>query len=135
MKRVHPPQLSPMALGAVTLAPVLCLEVLVTAAAAAARDVSIFTANAPHSLSVLSAEWTGTTAGAADSTAQLRTATGGGGTALSGPIPLDAAGRSREGNGGTLPATTTVARGGSMVFRMSDGAAAGRLIVYYRRTD
>lgn len=135
MKRVHPPQLCPMPFGTANLAPVLCLDVAVAAASAGARDVSIFTANAPHSLSVLSAEWTGTTAGAADSNAQLRTATGGGGTALSGPIPLDAAGRSREGNGGTLPAATTVARGGSMVFRMSDGTAAGRLIVYYRRND
>lgn len=134
MERVFPPQCFPQAFKTSALAPVLCLDIPVAAGGAGARDVSLFDSDAPHALSILFTEWIATTLGAGASTAQLRSAVGGGGSPLSGPIPLDAAGRSREGNGGALTTDTSVARGGTMVFRMSDGTAAGRLLVYYRRT-
>lgn len=134
MERVHPQQLFPQILGSAMLAPVLCLDVEIPAGPPGVRDVSIFTANAPHNLSVLSAMWTAVTPGPAMSTGQLRTGPGGGGSALSGPIPLDTPGRALEGPGGSLVSLTAVVRDSNMVFRMSDGLAAGRLIVFYRRT-
>lgn len=134
MQRIHPRNLFPQNTGSHVLAPVLVLDSVIGAGSSSARDIVLFNNDVPHDMSILGVEWITTTQGAADSTAQLRSATGGGGSPLSGPIPLDAAGRARENAGGSLGANTTVSRGGSLVFRMSNGTAAGRLFVYYRRS-
>ena len=67
------------------------------------------------------------------STVQLRDAAGGAGNPVSGPVATDATGKQLETVGGAFTgATTLIPLAGTLVLRMSDGDAAGRVVVTCR---
>lgn len=119
--------------GTASLAPVNVAVFPIAAGAAGARDVQLFNANAPHAMEILDVQGVIDTVGGAAATGHLRSQAAGAGDPLSGPIALDAAGRARDEAGGGLTGSAAIARGGSLYFRMTDGTAALRLHVYYRR--
>jgi len=130
---VTPASLQPVAAGAISLSPMFSVSLDIAAGAAGVRDVSIFTADAPVAFEVVGIEVVVSAAGVGGTTGQLRTAAGGGGSAYSGPVPLDAVGVQRDAAGGGVVATRNVAVNGTLVFRMADGALACRLHVHCRR--
>lgn len=118
--------------GGLEVGAVVALTLDVAAGGAGARDVAIFTANAPRAFEVIGASANVQAAGALGSTVQVRTALGGAGDAVSGPIATDATGRALEAAGGALVALPAVAAGGSLVLRFTDGITAGRFTVLLR---
>jgi len=104
----------------------------VAAAPGAADDVVIYNANAPFGFRILDSQVLISTA-IGGSTVQLRSATGGGGVALSDAFPSAAQGRLRDGATGIANATKTVAIGGTLALRRSDRGAAGEVILFCTR--
>jgi hypothetical protein len=95
----------------------------------AARDLDVWTANCPFSVEIV--DFTANvTANGGSSTFQLRTATGGGGTAVLGAINSGTTGRSAHAG---ITAGATIAADGTLQIRMSDGNAAGQAIIWMRR--
>lgn len=112
------------------------VELTFMAPGAGAQDVPILggsVAGLPYAFDVLSTSIIVSTAAGAGATGQLRGATGGGGSPLSGPIAVDATGRALEGAGGGLTAVPLVNAGGTVVLRLSDGTAAGTVTILGRR--
>lgn len=92
-------------------------------------DVVIYNANAPLSFRITDC-WFTCAAAVVGSTVQLRTASGGGGTALSSALSTAATGTSRNND----TATRTVAQGGTVVIRRSDRSVAGDMMISAVRT-
>lgn len=96
-------------------------------------DVTLLAANAPFNLGVISAAFI-VTGAVALSTAQVRSAAGGAGNAVTGPMDCAAVGKVLEGTGGGLTlAGTLVPSGGSLFLRRSDSAIGGTLFLTVRR--
>jgi hypothetical protein len=89
-----------------------------------ADDVTIYNADAPFDMRILDV-WAVLSAGVLASTVQLRSASGGGGSALSSAIPSTTSGTSRNND----TATRQVAGSGSLFIRRSDRAVAGRILI------
>lgn len=98
------------------------------ATGAGADDVTVYSANAPFAFRVVDCHLLIDTA-VALTTATLRDATGGGGSALSSALDTGGTGVSR--NDGQV--TGTVAANGSLVLRRSNGNTVGELIVAIQR--
>jgi hypothetical protein len=95
----------------------------------AADDVTVFSANAPFNFRILEC-WLVTTTAVGGSTVQARTATAGGGTALSTAMSSTATGKTSD-NSTTTP---TVAASGSLILRRSDSGVSGEFIAMCFRT-
>lgn len=97
-----------------------------------ADDVTIYAVNTlPYKMRILSAQVRISTAGAAGSTMNVRTAAAGGGTLVAGPIASDATGIVNA----TGPNTTVVATPGALVglfVRRSDRSAVGEIVIKAR---
>lgn len=119
--------------GTAALVPVNVGVFPIAAGAAGARDVQLFNANCPHAMEILAVAAVVDTPAGAGATGQLRNAAAGAGDVRSGPVAIDAAGRAHEDAGGGLTGSASLARGDSLYFRMTDGTAALRLHVLYRR--
>lgn len=98
-----------------------------------ADDVTIYAVNTlPYKIRVLSAQARISTAGAAGSTMNVRTAAAGGGTLLAGPIDSASAGGAISATG---PNASVVATPGSSVglfVRRSDRSAVGEIVIKAR---
>lgn len=92
---------------------------------AVADDVVIYNANAPFALRILDAQVLVKTA-VALSTATLRNATGGGGSALSDDFDTTAAARVRD-TGAAVQETQVIPLGGTLVLRRSKNTVAGEV--------
>lgn len=99
----------------------------------AADDVQVFNANFPRELRLVAA-WMVVGAAVVGSSVQLRTAPGGAGLPVSGPIDCAAVGRNAEGTGGALGAPANVAQGASLWLRRSDSAVGGTLVCLWSTT-
>lgn len=121
----------PYTASGVTIAATRVIEVDVAAGSGGGRDVTVYNANAPFGFEVLEM-WGNITTAVTSSTVQARTASGGGGSALSGTVSSAAVGRQRDAAGGSLVSNPVVAVGGSLYLRMSDGDAAGRFYLHIR---
>ena len=99
----------------------------------AVDDVTLFPANLPADVEVIGANFL-TIGNVAGSTVQVRTAAGGGGNAVSGPISTAAAGRLWESAGGGVASAGLFASGSSMFLRRSDSAVWGVLSLLVRYT-
>lgn len=95
-------------------------------------DVIIYNANAPFGFRILSRQIIVTTA-VALSTMQLRSASGGGGSALSDAMSAAAAGLILDLNLIVI-GTQTVATNGSIFLRRSDSGIAGEIIITLQKT-
>lgn len=103
---------------------------LVAGTPGTADDVSFFTANAPFGFQVVDT-WGDPATAISTNTATLRTATGGGGSALSSALDFGTANvRTRN----TLGSSGSVAKGGSLVVRRSDRGIAGTVFVLVLKT-
>lgn len=98
-------------------------------AGGSADDVTVFSSSAPFNFRILES-WLITTTAVALSTVQARTATGGGGTALSTAMSATVAGKTSDNS----TATATVAASGTMVLRRSDSGIAGEFFAMAIRT-
>lgn len=97
--------------------------------AGTADDVVVFSANAPFPFRILDRKLYVSTAVAA-ATAQLRSATAGGGSTLSSALSVAQTGPIADAS----PTTNTVATGGTLVLRRSDRSMVGELLLYCVRT-
>ncbi len=95
-------------------------------------DVTIYSAAAQSGFRILDAQVVISTLIAA-ATVQLRSATGGGGVALSDAFVASVVGRKLDAGVGIGNVTPTVAAGGTLVLRRSDAGVAGEVIVWIRR--
>lgn len=100
---------------------VLSFNVAHAAGAAGAADVVVFNANCPLACTVKALRATVANPAGAGATAQVRNATGGGGTVGSGPVLIDAAGKALEGAGGGFTTDLKLAPGDTLVVRITDG--------------
>lgn len=99
-------------------------------AGGSADDVVIFNANAPFGFRIVETRFYIST-GVALATVQLRTATAGGGSALSDAIVAAATGALLN----TLKTgTDTVATNGTLVLRRSDNSVAGEVVLFLMKT-
>ena len=104
--------------------PFLITQPLTAGVAGTADDVTIYSANAPFDFRIVDV-WLLVSAAIGGSTVQLRSATGGGGSALSSALSSAATGTVRNND----TATRQVASGGSLFVRRSDRAVAGRILI------
>jgi hypothetical protein len=113
------------------LAPLLTLRKAFTAGGGgAADDVVIYNANAPFGFRILDA-WLFVSTGVALATATLRTATGGGGSAVSDAFVASAAGTIKL---SAQQQTNTIAANGTLVLRRSDNGIAGEVVLLIAKT-
>jgi hypothetical protein len=103
---------------------VINLNVAHAGPVAGAVDVVVFNANCPFACTVKALRATVATPSAAGATAQVRNATGGGGTVGSGPVLIDAVGKALEGAGGGFTTDLKLAPGDSLVVRLTDGTGS-----------
>jgi len=94
---------------------------------ATADDVVIYNANAPFAFRLLDAQLLVKTA-VAVSTAALRSATGGGGSALSDSFDTTSAARARD-TGAVVQESPVIPLGGTLVLRRSKNTVAGEVIL------
>lgn len=94
-----------------------------------ADDVTIYSAAVPCGMRIVDAMIYVSTA-KAGATVTLRSATGGGGSALSDDLSVAATGVVRN---ATLTATTTLSSGGTLVLRRSDRACAGEVVIFCQK--
>lgn len=104
----------------------------VAAAAGTADDVTVYNANSPFAFRILKAFFVTSTA-IGGSTVQVRSASGGGGSALSDVFSSATTGENTS-TAGTITATATVAANGSVFVRRSDRGVAGEVILLCVRT-
>lgn len=118
-------QLAGAALDVNAFAPVFELRVPFTAGITGAADDVAVLASAPFGFRILDAMiYVSTAKGSA--TVTVRSASGGGGSALSDALSVNATGVARN---GSLTASPTVAAEGALYLRRSDRACAGELIL------
>lgn len=110
--------------GAAVPGTLITLNVAHAGPVAGAVDVVVFNGNCPFPCTVKGLRATVSAAAGAGVTAQLRNATGGGGTVGSGPVLIDATGKALEGAGGGFTTDLKLAPGDSLVVRLSDGAGS-----------
>lgn len=104
---------------------------LVAGTPGTADDVVFFAANAPFGFQVIDS-WGDPATAISTKTATVRTATGGGGSALSSALDFGTANvRTRN----TLGSSGSVAKGGSLVVRRSDRGIAGTVFVHVLKTS
>jgi hypothetical protein len=116
------------------LSPTLTLRKAFAAGAGGAPDdVAIYSGNAPYGFRILDVQVLISTL-VALSTVQLRSATGGGGSALSDAFASVAVGRLRDLGVGIGNVTPTVATNGTLVIRRSDSGVAGEVILRLQKT-
>lgn len=104
--------------------PFVITQAMTAGAAGTADDVTIYDATAPFAFRILDV-WALYSAAVIGSTIQLRSATGGGGSARSSVLTSAATGTQRNND----TATQTVGSSGSLYIRRSDRAVAGRIMV------
>jgi hypothetical protein len=104
--------------------PFIVTQAMAAGAAGTADDVTIYNADAPFAFRILDV-WALLSAAVVGSTIQLRSATGGGGSARSSVLSSASTGTQRNND----TATQTVGSGGSLFIRRSDRAVAGRVMV------
>lgn len=97
---------------------------------AGADDVVIFNANAPFNFAIVDMMIYVSTA-VALSTGTLRTATGGGGTAISDALSTGSTGIDRLASRTTVPSIST---NGTLVFRRTSGNTAGEVVLTVVKT-
>jgi hypothetical protein len=93
-------------------------------------DVTVYSANSPAAFRFLDGHAFISTA-IGGSTIQLRSGTGGGGSALSDTFNTSATGRVKD--AGTATVTPTLAAGSTLVVRRSDRGVGGEVILFLRR--
>jgi len=96
-----------------------------------ADDVILYNANAPYAFRILDAMVLVKTAVSASS-AQLRNATGGGGSALSDAFDTSTSSKGRDG-GVIVQETPVIPAGGTLVLRRSKNTVAGEIIILVTR--
>lgn len=97
-----------------------------------ADDIEILD-SAPFALSLLD-RWLDVSAAIGGSTARFRSASGGGGTALSGSVDTATTCDGRRASSGSVGASASVAANGAVFLRRSDRAIAGRAYLLAVRT-
>jgi hypothetical protein len=107
---------------------VLRKRVVFAAGSAGARDVTV-SAAVPYAIRIVDVDLYTTTAGGVLSTGTLRSATGGGGSALSSALDTATVGRARNAD----TDERDVALGTPLILRLTDGTAAGKIMVRYVR--
>lgn len=127
-----PVLITDLAVETSNVAPSFAVHVSFAAGATGARDVTVFNANAPVAFRILQTTMIVKTA-VALSSATLRDATGGGGTAISAQFATSIAGEDPI-KTATLTATPTVAANGTVVLRLTDGGVAGEVMLNCIRT-
>jgi len=110
--------------GAAVAGTVINCNVAHAGPVAGAVDVVVFNANCPFACTVKALRATVSNPSGAGASAQLRNATGGGGTVGSGPVLIDAAGKALEGAGGGFTTDLKLAPGDTLVVRLTDGAGS-----------
>lgn len=108
--------------------PFLLRTVMTAGTAGTADDVTIYDANAPFAFTIVDC-WLQVSTAIAGHTAQLRTATGGGGSALSTALSMSATGTARNND----TASRSVAADGSVFVRRTDRGTAGTIIIHALR--
>ena len=130
---VTPVKQAPLSMsGGMGFASVGVLRVTFSAALSAADDITIFSSNAPFGFRILDVQVL-ISATVALSTVQLRSASGGGGTAYSDAFPSSSLGRKYDSGSVISNVTKTVAQNGSLYLRRSSGLVAGEMLVSYCR--
>jgi hypothetical protein len=111
------------------LSHLLVIRKAFVATGAAADDVTLYNATAPFAFRVIDVLLFVSTA-VGGTTATLRDATGGGGAALSDALATNTTGTKRR----DFTSTGTVAAGGTLSLRRTNGNTVGELVVLIRRT-
>lgn len=106
---------------------------LIAGAGGAAADATIFAADAPFALAILDEKFHVMIEGGAGSTARLNAEAGGAGADLG--SALDIASVGIKSNTDQILAGTTIAKGGSLYFRVTDNAVRGRLVLLATRVS
>lgn len=96
-----------------------------------ADDVTVFAANAPYGLQIVDV-WATVTTGISSKTVTLRSASGGGGSALSAALDFGTSSTRVRDSLGSAP---SVAKGGSLYVRRSDRGVAGTVFVLVLKTS